>query len=205
MDIQNKQPGEQQDEQIDLEAVQEPGEIEDNAGKMDEKVDQPSVETQVEDIGEIEETTLELEQARAKADEYLDGWQRARADFANYKKRIEREQADLYQTISGTIVKQYLDVVDDLDLALKNRPQGGEGAEWANGIELVFRKLQTILENQGITPMKAQGEMFDPTLHEALSSEDNDEFESGAIIEVVKRGYMIGERVLRPALVRVAS
>jgi len=201
LDILNKKPEEQQDEQIDLEAVQELGEFENNAGELDEKMDQPSVDTEGEDIEEI---TRELEETRAKADEYLDGWQRARADFANYKKRIEREQADLYQTISGSVVKQYLDIVDDLDLALKNRPQSGEGAEWANGIELVFRKLLTILENQGITPMKVQGEMFDPTLHEAISSEENEEFECDEIIEVVKRGYMMGERVLRPALVRVA-
>jgi len=201
LDILNKKPEEQQDEQIDLDAVQELGEFENNAGELDENLDQPSVDTDFEDMEEI---TLELEQTRAKAEEYLDGWQRARADFANYKKRIEREQTDLYQTISGTVVKQYLDVVDDLDLALKNRPQGGEGAEWANGIELVFRKLLTILENQGITPMNAQGEMFDPTLHEAISSEENEEFECDEIIEVVKRGYMMGERVLRPALVRVA-
>lgn len=201
MDILNKHPEEQQDEQNDLDAVQEFGESGKNAGELDEKIDRSSVDTDIEDIEEI---ALELDKTRTLADEYLDGWQRARADFSNYKKRIEREQADLYQTISGTIVKQYLDVVDDLALAIKSRPQSGEGAEWANGIELVFRKLLTILENQGITPMNAQGEIFNPTLHEAISSEDNEDFESGEIIEVVKQGYMIGERVLRPALVRVA-
>jgi len=201
LDILNKHPEEQQDEQNDLDAVQEFGESGKNAGELDEKIDRSSVDTDIEDIEEI---ALELDKTRTLADEYLDGWQRARADFSNYKKRIEREQADLYQTISGTIVKQYLDVVDDLALAIKSRPQSGEGAEWANGIELVFRKLLTILENQGITPMNAQGEIFNPTLHEAISSEDNEDFESGEIIEVIKQGYMIGERVLRPALVRVA-
>ena len=201
MDILNKHPEEQQDEQNDLDAVQEFGESGKNAVELDEKIDRSSVDTDIEDIEEI---ALELDKTRTLADEYLDGWQRARADFSNYKKRIEREQADLYQTISGTIVKQYLDVVDDLALAIKSRPQSGEGAEWANGIELVFRKLLTILENQGITPMNAQGEIFNPTLHEAISSEDNEDFESGEIIEVIKQGYMIGERVLRPALVRVA-
>jgi len=201
LDILNKHPEEQQDEQNDLDAVQEFGESGKNAGELDEKIDRSSVDTEIEDIEEI---ALELDKTRTLADEYLDGWQRARADFSNYKKRIEREQADLYQTISGTIVKQYLDVVDDLALAIKSRPQSGEGAEWANGIELVFRKLLTILENQGITPMNAQGEIFNPTLHEAISSEDNEDFESGEIIEVIKQGYMIGERVLRPALVRVA-
>lgn len=201
MDILNKHPEEQQDEQNDLDAVQEFGESGKNAGELDEKIDRSSVDTDIEDVEEI---ALELDKTRTLADEYLDGWQRARADFSNYKKRIEREQADLYQTISGTIVKQYLDVVDDLALAIKSRPQSGEGAEWANGIELVFRKLLTILENQGITPMNAQGEIFNPTLHEAISSEDNEDFESGEIIEVIKQGYMIGERVLRPALVRVA-
>ncbi|HSQ26367.1 MAG TPA: nucleotide exchange factor GrpE [Anaerolineales bacterium] len=153
---------------------------------------------------EIESLKQALESSHAKSEEYLDGWQRSRAEFANYKKRVEREQAQLYQTTAGVIIKRYLDIVDDLERALNNRPQEGDGAVWAEGIDLIYRKFLSILENEGITPMDAQGKQFDPNRHEAISSEDSNEYQSGQIIEVLKQGYVQGDRVLRPALVRVA-
>ena len=146
----------------------------------------------------------ELEAWQSRANEYLDGWQRSRAEFANYKKRQEREQGLVYQNAAGAIIKRYLEVLDDLERALKNRPQDGDGAVWAEGIELIYRKLSAILEAEGVTAMQTEGQLFDPNLHEAISQEKNDHYESGQIIEVIKQGYMIGERVLRPALVRIA-
>ena len=146
----------------------------------------------------------ELEEWQAKANEYLDGWQRARAEFANYKKRIDRDQAQVYQNASGSVIKRFLDVMDDLELALKNRPQDGDGAAWADGVELVYRKFSSVLEAEGITPMETEEQYFDPNLHEAITNEDNADYESGQIIEVLKQGYLIGDRVLRPAMVRVA-
>ena len=146
----------------------------------------------------------ELAEARARAEEYLDGWQRSRAEFANYKKRVEREQAQAYQTAAGNIIKRYLNVLDDMERALKNRPQEGDGAGWADGIELIYRKLSSILESEGIKTIEAEGQFFDPNLHEAISSEESDHHESGQIIEVVQQGYLIGDRILRPAVVRVA-
>lgn len=146
----------------------------------------------------------ELETERAKSGEYLDGWQRSRAEFANYKKRIEREQSQIYQATSANIIKRYLDVLDDLERALKNRPQEGEGKAWADGVELIYRKFLSILESEGIQLMKTDGQIFDPNLHEAVTSEENSQYKSGQIIEVLKQGYMLGEKVLRPALVRVA-
>lgn len=154
--------------------------------------------------GTLQSLQEQLEAESARAREYLDGWQRARAEFANYKKRVEREQSQAYQNAAGTIIRRYLEVLDDLERALKNRPQEQDGATWANGIELIYRKLQTILENEGVKPLGLAGEEFDPNLHEAISSEDNDHFHSGQIIEVLQPGYTLGERVLRPARVRVA-
>lgn len=154
---------------------------------------------------EIEALQQELQQWRAKAEEYLDGWQRQLADFANYKKRIERDQAQAYQSAAVSIFKRFLDVLDDLDRALKNRPQEGDGAAWAEGVELVYRKFSAILEAEGVNQMEAQGASFDPNLHEAISSEESQEHDSGQIIAVVKNGYLIGDKVLRPALVRVAK
>jgi len=153
----------------------------------------------------INELQNELQEVRAKADEYLDGWQRSRAEFANYKKRVEREQAQVHQVAAGSIIKRYLEVLDDLERALRNRPQDGEGATWADGVELVYRKLQSILESEGVKPIQAQGQYFDPNFHEAVTSEERDGYESGQIIEVLQQGYLLGERVLRPAVVRVAK
>jgi molecular chaperone GrpE len=154
---------------------------------------------------DMENLKNELNEMRTKADEYLDGWQRARADFANYKKRVDRDQAQVYQLAVSSIVKRYLDVVDDLERALKNKPQQGDGAVWAEGIELVYRKMLALLESEGVKQMDAQGEIFDPNLHEAISQEAHPEYEDGQIIEVIKQGYLLGDRVIRPALVRVAA
>jgi molecular chaperone GrpE len=153
---------------------------------------------------EVAELQKQVEDARNQANEYLDGWQRARAEFANYKKRVERDQSQTYQNAAGSIIKRYLAVVDDLERALKNRPKEGEGAAWAEGIELIYRKLLALMESEGVTPMNAQGEMFDPNLHEAILTEDTDQYESGQITEVLQQGYMQGDKVLRPAMVRVA-
>ncbi|NQS90938.1 MAG: nucleotide exchange factor GrpE [Chloroflexi bacterium] len=154
---------------------------------------------------QIESLETSLEEAVNKIDEYLDGWQRARAEFANYKKRVLRENMDIRQVARGVVIKLYLDIADDLARALQDRPQNGDGEIWANGIEIIYQKLQTRLETEGIKPMNPLGQEFDPNIHEALMKEESDEFESGQIIEVMQEGYWIGEKVLRPALVRVAA
>lgn len=154
---------------------------------------------------EFEALQQELEEAQQKAQEYLDGWQRALADFTNYKRRMERDQQLNYQNAIGTAVKRYLPIVDDLERALNNRPAEGDGAVWAGGIELIYRKFMMALEADDVKPMQAEGEQFDPNLHEAISQEPSPEHESGQIIEVLQKGYYLGERVLRPAVVRVAE
>jgi molecular chaperone GrpE len=160
------------------------------------------VDLSPEEIMELQST---LEESQAKAAEYLDGWQRARAEFSNYKKRIEREREHTYKDAAGGVIKSFLPVVDDLERALKNRPEDDNGAAWSAGIELVYRKMLTILENEGITQMKAEGEFFDPNLHEAVVKTESDNHESDQIIEVLEQGYLLGERVLRPAKVRIAA
>lgn len=154
---------------------------------------------------ELQSLRQEIAEAESKAQEYLDGWQRARAEFANYKKRVERDQASVRQMAAANIYKNYLEVIDDIERALKDRPEDGEGAAWASGIELVYRKLLANMEVDGITVMVTQDQFFDPNIHEAISSEDTEDFESGQIVEVLKNGYLVGDKVLRPALVRVAQ
>ena len=146
----------------------------------------------------------ELENTRSKGNEYFEGWQRERADFSNYKKRVERDYANMGQALTGELIKKYLVVLDDLERALKTRPVNGEGADWAEGIELIYRKLQNIIESEGVVRIQAENQLFDPSQHEAISHEDDPDHESGEIIEVVQQGYRLGDRVLRPALVRVA-
>ncbi len=146
----------------------------------------------------------DLEKSMKDACANLDGWQRERAEFVNYKKRIERENAQLKSNLTGEVIKKYLVVMDDLTLALKNRPSSPDGATWAEGIELIVRKLQTVIESEGIETIHQNKVQFDPNLHEAISNEDNPEFASGEVIEVVRQGYKLGDRILRPAMVRVA-
>lgn len=156
-------------------------------------------------VEDVEALKNELEEWKAKANEYLDGWQRARADYVNYKKRVERDQAQAYQNASASVIRRFLEVIDDLDLALKNRPQEGDGVGWAEGVELIYRKLSAMLEAEGVSIIEADGQYFDPNMHEAITHERHPELESGRIIAVVKKGYRLGDRVLRPAQVRVAS
>jgi molecular chaperone GrpE len=153
---------------------------------------------------EYQQLEKDLEQTRQQATQNLEGWQRERAEFSNYKRRIEREQAQMAQNITAEVIRKYLVIIDDLERALKARPKEGEGAAWAQGIELIYRKLQNVLEAEGVIRIPAETEMFNPNIHEAISHEESPDHESGDIIEVVQQGYKIGERIIRPALVRVA-
>jgi molecular chaperone GrpE len=151
---------------------------------------------------ELEALQKQLEEAQAKAVANLDGWQRAQAEFVNYKNRVQRDRELEYVSMKGDIIKRVLPVLDDMERALANRPDGNP---WANGLELIARKFQAILEAEGLKRIDAKGQPFDPNFHEAISSEPNEDVESGHVIEIVQNGYMLGERVIRPAMVRVAQ
>lgn len=151
---------------------------------------------------EFDALQQKLAQAEALASEFKDGWIRAQAEFQNYKKRIERDNESTYVSMKGDIIRKVLPALDDLERALQNRPAGDA---WASGIELIARKLQNILESEGVKRIEAEGAAFDPNFHEAISHEPSEAVESGHVIAIVQNGYMFGERVIRPALVRVAQ
>lgn len=151
---------------------------------------------------EREAVKAQLAEAESRASEYKDGWARSQAEFQNYKKRIERDNELTYASMKGDIVKKVLPVLDDLELALQNRPADNA---WANGIELIARKLQNILESEGVKRIEAKGLAFDPNFHDAITHEPSEEVESEHVIDVVRNGYTLGERVIRPASVRVAQ
>jgi molecular chaperone GrpE len=144
----------------------------------------------------------QLAEAQSQAAEYKDGWQRSVAEFQNYRRRMEADKAETYQTAVGSIIKRYLPVLDDMERAMQARPAD---LAWAEGVELIFRKLQSILEAEGLKRIEAEGQKFDPNFHEAIAQEPVEGVESGTVIGIVRNGYMLGERVIRPAMVRVAQ
>jgi len=147
-----------------------------------------------------------LEQALAeekkKAEEYLANWQRAQADFINYKRRTEQERQDFNSFANANLLCGILPVLDDLERALNAIPEEFSGDDWVEGVRLVERKFKTVLEGQGVKPICALNEPFDPKLHEALRQEKGQE---GIVIAELQKGYTLHDKLLRPARVVVGT
>jgi len=148
----------------------------------------------------------ELEAARQEAAENMDRWQRTAAEFANFKRRQEEQRKLQRDRIKAEVLEGVIGALDDMVIAFQHVPEelDGQLVGWVEGFRLVQRKLDKILDDQNVMPISIDGK-FDPNLHEAVSYEDNDNHEDGDIIEELRRGYQIGNRVIRPALVRVAK
>jgi len=155
---------------------------------------------------ELEGLNKQIADLQAKSEDYLSGLQRERADFANYKRRIDQENQNTYQFALAELVKPFLVIIDDLERALKHAPNDKDLKSWIDGITLILQKLVQTLEKQGIERIEVKpGEEFDPMRFEAVTHEESPDFENGQIIEVIQTGYKIKERIIRPALVRVAK
>jgi molecular chaperone GrpE len=151
----------------------------------------------------VEEQQIdELEQATRERDEYLDALQRLKAEFENYKKRISRDQAEFVTRASERLVKQLLPVLDDLERALEAAAEHEE-AKLEEGVRLVHRSLADALAKEGLVEVSTDG-AFDPHTQEALLAQPS-EADEGMVIQVLQKGYKLGERVLRPARVVVSS
>jgi molecular chaperone GrpE len=148
---------------------------------------------------------MELSAAQAKANEYLDGWQRARADFVNYKKRADKERDEAYQNGAVDTFKKLLPVIDDFDRAIANLPTDAANNDVIKGFALIHRKLLGLLENTGVKVINPVGEVFNPSFHEAIGQDESSNVPSGHVSTVLQKGYVYGDKVLRPALVRVAA
>lgn len=159
-------------------------------------------------VKEGEQLSLEqqLEVVRQEAAQNLDGWQRAAAELANFKRRQEDQLKLQRDMIKADVLQGVISALDDMDLAFQNVPQqlDGQLIGWVEGFRLVQRKLDKVLDDQGVRMINTTGE-FDPNLHEAVSYEESDEHAEGQIIAELRKGYQIGNRVIRPALVRVAK
>ena len=146
-----------------------------------------------------------LAQAEQAAARNLDGWQRALADFANARRRMDKQLSEAYVNARVEIATRLLPGLDDLALAMGSVPEAVARSEWYTGLQLVERKFNSILEAIQIERIPAVGQPFDPTYHEAIMQEDSAEFADGIIIRELQVGYKIGDRVLRPSLVCVAA
>ncbi len=153
-----------------------------------------------------EELRTALEEERARAEEYLDQWKRARAEFANFKKRNEKEREELLKFANSVLIARLLPTLDDFERATKTIPNKIHALTWVEGIFLIHRKLQVILEQEGVSEIEAEaGTEFDPTIHEAVVHEESEEYKEGQIIDILQKGYKLHDRVVRPTLVKVAK
>jgi molecular chaperone GrpE len=172
--------------------------------RAEERAAAVHVPSRTELLERVEALERELEAARTDADEQMRARQRATADLANYRRRTEEERVAVTQLANAILITKLLAVLDDFDRALANVPtEVHEG--WIEGVQLVERKLRSLLEAEGVTPIEAVGEPFDPNLHEAVVHEPTTEHPDNVVIGEVQRGYRLHDRVLRPALVRVAN
>jgi len=150
----------------------------------------------------VESLKALLEEERQKSQSFMASWQRAAADYQNYKRRVEEERSETARFAGAALIINLLPMIDDLERALMNVDTHLAGLTWVDGIRLIHRKFQAVLEMTGVQEIEADGETFDPSQHEAVSQGPGEE---NKIIAVVQKGYRLGDRVIRPAMVVVGD
>ena len=157
-------------------------------------------------VADIEALKGELAAANTRADEYLAGLQRERAEFTNYRRRTAEEREQMLGLAGEDLIRKVLAIADDFDLAIDNRPPDLGDHSWVEGVAAIDRKLRALLESEGVRPIEATaGIPFDPREHEAIANVAGSGHPEGSIVDVVRRGYKLRDRVIRPALVAVAA
>jgi len=165
-------------------------------------VSRESDNSQTSDLEDIAALKQALVEEREKVEANLAGWQRAQADFINYKRRTEQEKDEISQFAKTMLMLDLLPALDDLERAFVAVPPRLIKASWVDGIRLIWNKLRTTLEAQGLSEIKAVGEPFDPHLHEAVRQDKGRE---GVVIEEVQKGYKFRDKIIRPSKVIVGS
>ncbi|MDE3187875.1 MAG: nucleotide exchange factor GrpE [Acidobacteriota bacterium] len=151
---------------------------------------------------EFDRLAVELDKLKAERDQLVDRLARMQAEFENARKRAERERAEFRDYATGSVVEQFLPVLDNFELALKST---GSAEQLRSGVELIVKQMEDVLRQLQVNPVPALGEEFDPRQHEALGSVEREDVPDQHVAEEIRRGYKLRERLLRPALVRVAS
>lgn len=161
-------------------------------------------------LAELIASRAELKRLQTALSECQDALARRQADFENYRKRVERDRADTHNRIVADVARKLLPVVDNLGRALDaertvEAQESKEFRHFLHGVELINKQINDVLESLGIQPIAAVGEKFDPHVHEAVVTEPSDKYEPDTVTEEIARGYRIGDRLLRPAMVKVAA
>jgi molecular chaperone GrpE len=186
-------------------AVTERADEEDEPAAAEE--DDPVTVTEAEVEARVEEDAIasELARARAEAESYLDDLRRLQADFDNYRKRTLREQTARTASASQAPVARLLPVLDNFELAVSAAEQSRDFDRMLKGVEMVLGALREVLEGEGLVKIEAEGKPFDPERHEAVIAVEQEDTEPGTIVDIVRAGYELGGKVLRPAMVKVAK
>jgi molecular chaperone GrpE len=153
---------------------------------------------------EPSEPSIDAAELKQQRDDYYDRLLRKTAEFDNYRKRTERERLQLSEAAAADLLAELLPLVDDMERALKAET-GGDGEGIRKGVELIHKQLLDLLRKRGVKPIEALGADFDPHFHQAVAYEPGDGRRDGEVIEEFRRGYMLGDRLLRPAMVKVAK
>ncbi len=151
---------------------------------------------------EFEKLKAEFDQLKGERDQLVDRLARQQAEFENARKRTEREKQEFRDFALGSVVEQFLPVVDNFELALKST---GTAEQLRSGVELIVKQMEEVLRQLQVQPIATVGEPFDPRQHEALGTVEREDMPDQHVAEEIRRGYKVRERLLRPALVRVAS
>ncbi|HEX9016915.1 MAG TPA: nucleotide exchange factor GrpE [Chloroflexota bacterium] len=157
-----------------------------------------------EDEAEPSVLRARLEEVKAQAEKNRTNWQRAEADLANFKRRVEQERADLARFGNANLIRKVLPVMDDFERALDAIPEDVRSAKWFEGMLLIDKKLRSVLEQEGVRQIDALGKEFDPHVHEAVMHEEG-EGDTDAVVQEFQKGYMLHDRILRPAMVKVGK
>ena len=176
-----------------------------NRTRAEERIDEIDI-SPTKLLAYIEQLRSELQVSTAKADEYLAALQRERAEFSNYRRRTSEEREAMLGLAGEDLIRKVLAIADDFDLAIDNRPPELAASSWVEGVTAIDRKLRALLDSEGVKAIEAEaGKPFDPREHEAIVNVPGTGRNEGEIVEVIRRGYKLRDRVLRPALVAVAA
>jgi len=157
------------------------------------------------DPGELLKLREELKQERGKSDEYLNRLRYLQADFENYRKRVEKEVHQIAQSANERLIVNLLDVIDELEMAVQVGKKTENKDALLEGVQIVCKKLHTALEREGLMGIGAVGKPFDPKMHEVLIAVPTKDYEEGMVIEEVRKGFMLRDKVIRPSIVKIAS
>lgn len=185
-------------------AAEEQEQQETTAAESQEPVNEAgAAEAQAEDM--VGQEQGEIARLTAEAEEHQQRFVRAQADFDNFRRRTQKEKEELAKYASMKLITELVPVIDNFERAMATVPEGTENESFSKGIQMIFRQLESVLNNEGLTAMETVGQPFNPEFHQAIMQVESDEYEEGTVVEEVQKGYMLKDKVLRPAMVKVSS